>query len=615
MSRQPPPIPSSIFNSNNFTSATDGTGTTPIPIPSRYVEFPVAQGANTLISTTINNSLTVGGTSTFNGEANFANILAPTSTATPLLNNDLTNKLYVDNQISGTLTLNDVLTNTLPFTAQQTFDSGIVVNNTTSTFNKLLVANNGINTTQITSPIGSLNIYTTGGNFTNINSPLSVSGASTFLSTLTTQNITGTDITLNANSLTTNTTILMKQNTYIPSTAGINFGDNFTGTTTNGNTFLSQGSGRFQIFNASNSTLTGQPTDIFIYSRALTGDPNPSTITLQTGTTPNMTLNKNLITMSTLTNFSLTPTAPNPSGSNPNELINYVSTQNLISSNAPNFAYINNANNFTNTNDFLLNPTTSATATLSTQIPNLQQIQALIAGGGVGSALLASANTFTAQNIFNNFAPQTPIAPTVNNSLINLAYLNTQLTNLRNIIPLKATQNFGPVSGDFYYTLTIDSWANYLIDDFITIRYSLSNNFSHIDAITPSSYTANSWGFCDIYPYRLGLGVGAPLGTNFSVLNNSFNGSTAYNLTSPSLPRGRWFWAYNNTNSTSYTNPALGYNGFYLYIQSVSGQQLNIGLYLPTPLSGSSYTSSFNIELISSLDNSKISTSSFLTNF
>lgn len=463
---------------------------------------------------------------------------------------------YVSSLPTG-LTLADVHSSTLPFTAQQTFNSGLI-----------------------------------------------------------TQNINATDLNITANSTTLNSTILMKFNTYIPSTAGFNFGDNFSGTNTNGNTFLSQGSGKFQIYNTSNSNLTGQATDIIIRSQAGVGDPLLSTITLQTGTTPNIILNQNLITVSTLSNFSLTPTAPNVSTTNPNELMNYASTQNLISSNAPNFAYINNANNFTNTNDFLSNPTTSATATLSNQIPNLQQIQSLISGGTSGAALLAGSNTFTAQNVFNNFAPQSSVAPTVNNSLVNLQYLNTQLTNLRNIIPLKATQNRGVVSGDFTYSIAVDSWTNYLIDDFITIRYNLSNNFTAAGSTTPSSYTANSWGYCDIYPYRLGFAV-APFSnaTNFSVLNNSFNGSTAYNLTSPSLPRGRWFWAYDNNNLTSFTNSALGANGFYLYIQAITSQLLNIGILIPTPIAGGSYTSSFSIELISSLDNSKISTSSFLNNF
>jgi len=620
MSHQPAPIPSSIFNSKNFSATDPLNGGSPMPSPSNFVEYPTAQGANTLISTTINNSLTVGGISTFNGVTNFTNALPPTSTAMATLNNDLTNKEYVDNQISGTLTLNDVLTNTLPFTAQQTFNNGIVVNNTQSTFYKVINAKNGVNANLISgvSGVGDLNIYAPGA-ATVINSPLQVTGDSTFLSTLTTQNITGTDITMNANSLTTNTTILMKLNTYIPSTAGINFGDNFSGTNNNGNTLIKQNTGQFQISNLSNSNLTGQATNIIIKSQASVGDPLLSTITLQTGTTSDIVINKNLITMSTLTNFGLTPTAPNPSGSNPNELINYASTQNLISSNAPNFAYINNANSFTNTNDFLLNPTTSATATLSTQIPNLQQIQGLIAGGGVGSALLAgNPQTFTGQNIFNNYAPQSPIAPTVNDSLINLAYLNTQLINLKKIIPLKATQNISPVSGDFTYSLTINSWADYTIDSFITLRYNLSNNFSYVSPTTPSSYTANSWGYVDIYPYRLGFGVGAPFSNvlNFSVLNNSFNGSSLYNLTTGSLPRGRWFWAYNNTNTTSYTNPALGANGFYLYIQSITSGQLNIGLYLPTPVTGGTYTNSFNIELISSLDSSKITTSGFsISNF
>ena len=87
--------------------------------------------------------------------------------------------------------------------------------------------------------------------------------------------------------------------------------------------------------------------------------------------------------------------------------------------------------------------------TSTTNIPTNYWVQNAIttAISGGGGATLGGSNTFTAQNIFNNFCPQSPIAPTVNNSLINLQYLNSVLTtngiqnyNLKNPFPLFTTQ-------------------------------------------------------------------------------------------------------------------------------------------------------------------------------
>lgn len=82
----------------------------------------------------------------------------------------------------------------------------------------------------------------------------------------------------------------------------------------------------------------------------------------------------------------------------------------------------------------------------TTNIPTNNWVQGAITNGGF--AKIATANTFTAQNIFNNFCPQTPVAPTVNNSLVNLQYLNSVLTtngiqnyNLKNPTPYNTTQN------------------------------------------------------------------------------------------------------------------------------------------------------------------------------
>lgn len=136
MSHSYPPIPSTIFNSENFT-ATDpsGQGTNPPPVPSRFVEFPVAQGANTLISTVVQNSLTVGGISQFNNDVDIN---------TKLIFSDLTE------QSTAGITLNQVLTNTLPYTSTQTFNSTITANQLiTGTITTAQNSTNSTNSTNI----------------------------------------------------------------------------------------------------------------------------------------------------------------------------------------------------------------------------------------------------------------------------------------------------------------------------------------------------------------------------------------------------------------------------------------------------------------------------------
>lgn len=90
--------------------------------------------------------------------------------------------------------------------------------------------------------------------------------------------------------------------------------------------------------------------------------------------------------------------------------------------------YFYNVSNATNSALIGRIPTTQPAFgdTSTTSIPTNSWVNGTINAGGF--AKLATANTFTAQNTFNNFCPQTPIAPTVNNSLVNLQYLNSVLT-------------------------------------------------------------------------------------------------------------------------------------------------------------------------------------------
>ena len=73
-------------------------------------------------------------------------------------------------------------------------------------------------------------------------------------------------------------------------------------------------------------------------------------------------------------------------------------------------------------------PTCSATVSSANQLTNKSYVDAAIAGSvPTGVALTASANTFTAQNIFNGFAPQTDTDPSVANDLTRKSWIDTQL--------------------------------------------------------------------------------------------------------------------------------------------------------------------------------------------
>jgi len=70
--------------------------------------------------------VTVNGDQEINNIKTFTSL--PRSSAVPGNNEDLCNKLYVDTQSGGGLTINDVLSNTLPYTATQTYNNTIIAN-------------------------------------------------------------------------------------------------------------------------------------------------------------------------------------------------------------------------------------------------------------------------------------------------------------------------------------------------------------------------------------------------------------------------------------------------------------------------------------------------------
>jgi len=226
MSHNNPPVPSTIFNSSNFTSTDiNGQGGSPIPSPGHYVEFPVAQGANTLISTVIQNSLTVGGISQFNNDVDIN---------TKLIFSDLTQ------QSTAGITLNQILTNTLPYTATQTFNNTITANQLIT--GTITTAQNSTNST----------------NATNINISDVGAGTGTFYPTFSAGNIgnnslrtdstnlrynAGTDTLISTNfqgTATTATQITLQDQTLNTSNFPLVFSSNYTGasvTATSSNLF------------------------------------------------------------------------------------------------------------------------------------------------------------------------------------------------------------------------------------------------------------------------------------------------------------------------------------------------------------------------------------------
>jgi hypothetical protein len=82
-------------------------------------------------------------------------------------------------------------------------------------------------------------------------------------------------------------------------------------------------------------------------------------------------------------------------------------------------------------NTFTTLPQSSATPTNSADFTTKTYVDTAIAGSvPTGVALLASANTFTQQNIFNTFCPQTNTDPVVGNSLVRRSWIDSSL-NLR----------------------------------------------------------------------------------------------------------------------------------------------------------------------------------------
>jgi len=768
MSHQPAPIPSSIFNSNNFTATDITSGGSPSPTPNNYVEFPTAQGANTLISTTINNSLTVGGISTFNGVVNLNN----TVTANALITGTITNAQNATNATNATNAINATNATTAVVSTNSTVNNGgsnamylaltqgtggnypILTNVpqynastqilSSPTLNADLINTTANGTIRATSTTGQYSYFqqsSVGGGYDlNLTMPpagshlnifgggvgsgtlptssslaglgigwdsVASSGASDFinyaqggnggfnfwtLNNSTNSTLIGSiprfepalnDVSINLASTkwvsdyvsslpSSGLTLAQVHSSILPFTAvqTFNYDSIISGITVgvgggalnsnvavgldalsvnsvgNNNVAIGKNSLKNELGNLGEvltitSTSTGVYTGATIYSGVpfnliISGGGATVDAVATCVFTSFLGLGSYSSTITLVSGGSgytgaPTITFPIPAGLVETTPATCSFTFNTVSGSF-NTCVGSNSNLNQTQGDYNTsigynagsNITTGSYNTCignNTQVPNAVNDHQIVIGTSNDTTYLSGGlniTSSTSPTLFTNAIPQCATSSGVNLAEIaNVQTVQNLLTSLRNLIPLKANNNQSVITGDKTYTLTINSWQNYTIDQFITIRYILSNNFTAVSTTTASQYTANSWGYCDIYPYRLGFGSGASAGTNFSVLNNSFNGSTNYDLTTGLLPRGRWFWAYDNNNLTSYgINPVIGQNGFYLYIQSMTSTQLNIALYLPTPVLLGAYASSFNIELLSSVNSNNISTSGFnISNF
>ena len=579
------------------------------------------------------------------------------------LNMRLSNLQYQVNQLTATsgsdLTLAQVHSSLLPFTVPQIFDQGFT-SNSAGTFNNGLVSNNlstfnqGFN---VSGPSSFNDLVT--GTITHANAAITAQSslyadlalssitaqsalfaisADSALSSITAQSALSA---INATSSTSSVNAINSTNINI-SDIGASPGLFFPA-------FVSSNTGQAPVkvkssnltYNASSNTLTTANFNGLASSanalNSVNYDANPSTLPVMIGQSFSGSLVAPILQVNTSTlTYQPTPgvlTAPQihinsissgstiqiypvvnlaavstcPNASNTNQIMNYQTSDNLINTKLLGYAGLNLANTFTNNNVFNSCPSSLAAAVNPNDLVNLQTAQSLITGGITGVALLnADPQSFTGQNIFN-VCPETPAVPTVNKSLVNLLYLNNTLATLRNSLTLKASSNIGPINSDFTYEIVLNNWGQYLENDFFTIRYNISNNYNFTNSITATTNTANSTGYVDIYPARMAYGSATFADVlNYNVINNTLNGSSAYDMNS-TLSRGRWFWAYNQSNTNAPRNL------FYLFQQAFTVSTLTIGLYLPNPSPGNQYTNSFNIELLSSLNQANLTSSGFIT--
>ena len=660
--------------------------------------------ADSLIPTPLNAVLIDGNQTLGSGVKTFVNL--PQSATTPLNNDDFVNKLYVDSQTSGGLTLNQVLTNTLPYTALQTFNDAITVNGATSNFNKQLNANDGIQTNNIQATT-TLSINNLGGQSTNINTALNVLGVSNF-SSLITGTITNANNSTNATNATDATNATNVNVSDVGAGAGVYsvlFSSSNTGNTQmkvdSANLKYNSGTDTFVCPNfnglassANTVALTNLTINTSSYPIVLSGSvagnalegassnllytPNPGLLVCPSIKTSSLnvqtlTSDTSALQINPLTTFSSCPLIPDATAGG--QAMNFETTDYLIGINTQNFAYRNNLNTFTNNNNFsiyapqtpisasanndltnlstvnsLISTASSNYAKLASantftqlnqfsgaipqcatanglnllEIANVQTVNNLVSQGGVNNATLdANPQTFTGQNIFNNYCPQSPIAPSVNNSLVNLLYLQNQLLSLKNNIPLKANYYFQPsaLTQEFFININNTtqpySWGP---NDFFTIRYKLSSTYPNV--IYPGANpNANFYtGYMDIYPWRIPntLIIGT---SKINIINNDINGNKAYVVNDQPnwAPNGRQIWCYNTFNAGLAPQ---------LYLMAVNNDLLNISMkfILNNPNSGTAnpplttgtYFCDFTIELISSGTLNalgKISTAGFTTNF
>jgi hypothetical protein len=149
-------------------------------------------------------------------------------------------------------------------------------------------------------------------------------------------------------------------------------------------------------------------------------------------------------------------------------------------------------NYMTNTWDykqiFLTLPECTETPTTNSQLANKQYVDTKVATLST-AALLDVANTFTAQNIFNSFCPQTDTDPSGNNDLVRKSWVDNNLVALTGGQTIYGTKVFvkaivcndDPINGD---ELTRKSW----VDTQLATKSGLnvSNNFTALNTFTAS---------------------------------------------------------------------------------------------------------------------------------
>lgn len=268
----------------------------------------------------------------------------------------------------------------------------------------------------------------------------------------------------------------------------------------------------------------------------------------------------------------------------------------------------------------------------NSQVPNAINDHQIVIGTSSDTTYISGGLNITSSispTLFTNAIPHCATSTGVNlaeitnvqyvqNLLTNLQYTYSKKANFYNVINAPTTEFFinisNPAPGG------ISDWG---YNDFFTIRYKLSMTYPNVPIPNANPNASIYSGNIDIYPIRIPntLIIGT---SQINVINNSINGNTAYYIgtSQPTwAPNGRQMWAYNTSN--------YGVDPPPLYLMAVNNSiipTISMKFILNNPNSAGAnppdptpniFWCDFTVELLSwgSSSPQKITTTGFTTNF